>query len=114
MRASKCELVRAIDAACASSMNMRHGAMVAGGRPACNRFSGRKGSYDLSLHAEAAALQRAPCARGATIYVVRLGKCGEFRESMPCEQCQRLMRRLGVRKCVYSTDQGSFSSMLIG
>jgi deoxycytidylate deaminase len=113
MRKRERMIAHATGAALRSAMNMCHGAIVDGGVPACNRFSGRKGHYELSLHAEAAALRRAPCAKGATLYVVRLGSEGEYRESMPCDRCQSLMRRLGVRKCVFSTETGDIRTLML-
>lgn len=106
-------VAKAVDAAQQSGMQMCHGAVVDGRgcRAACNRFSGRTGPYDKSLHAEAAALRRATNAKGATMYVVRVGATGELRESMPCNMCQIVMRKAGVRKCVFSTAKGVLQTM---
>lgn len=99
-------------------MQMSHGAVVVGQRrrvcrAACNRFSGRKGCFEQSLHAEAAAVRAAPrhVVRGSTVYVVRLGAGGEVRESQPCPTCQALLRRVGVKKVVHSTCEGGFTVM---
>ena len=39
---------------------------------------------------------------GATIYVVRIGKKGEFRMSKPCPMCEAVMRHVGIKKVVYT------------
>ena len=40
------------------------------------------------------------------VFVVRVNVSGQFRNSKPCENCQRFMRRVGVQKVYFSTDSG--------
>jgi len=42
---------------------------------------------------------------GSTIYVVRIGKNGEFRMSKPCPMCHQALSHVGVRRVVYSIDE---------
>lgn len=44
-------------------------------------------------------------ARGATVYVARLGGRGQAL-SKPCEACDEVMREAGVKRCVYTTEDG--------
>ena len=41
---------------------------------------------------------------GATVYVARVGKCGEYRLSKPCSMCHAAMKHVGVKKVVYTID----------
>jgi len=41
---------------------------------------------------------------GATVYVCRVGKGGDFRLSRPCAMCYHAMKHVGVRKVVWSID----------
>jgi hypothetical protein len=45
--------------------------------------------------------------RKLTIYIVRLSSSGELRSSGPCVNCLRLIREFGIRKMVYSDEDGS-------
>lgn len=49
----------------------------------------------------------------SVVYVVRIRKNGDFAASRPCEGCQRLMRRVGVTKVLYSIDEHSCGAMLL-
>ena len=40
--------------------------------------------------------------QGATIYVARIGKAGDFKMSKPCEMCEAVLRHVGVRKVIYT------------
>ncbi len=42
---------------------------------------------------------------GATVYVCRVGKQGDFRLSKPCEMCVGTLRYVGVRRVVWSVDE---------
>ena len=42
-----------------------------------------------------------------TLYVGRLSKkTGNFAESKPCNHCLKMIKKYGIKKIVYSTDQG--------
>ena len=51
--------------------------------------------------------------RGATAYVVRINKEGELRMARPCEDCWAAMAAAGIRKVVYSKDDGRLESEYI-
>ena len=44
---------------------------------------------------------------GATVYVVRIGKGGEFRMSKSCPMCHQVLAHVVVKKVVYSIDEES-------
>ena len=44
--------------------------------------------------------------RKATVYVVRIGASGNFAESKPCAHCAAHLRRLAVKRVVYSVADG--------
>jgi hypothetical protein len=46
--------------------------------------------------------------RKCTIYVVRVGGSGHIRKSDPCKSCSRLIKQFGIKKIVYSNDDGGF------
>lgn len=62
--------------------------------------------YKHTLHAElSACLGLSECdLRGATLYNWRETKHGRMTQSKPCEVCQNVLRRFGVRKVYYTTD----------
>jgi tRNA(Arg) A34 adenosine deaminase TadA len=39
---------------------------------------------------------------GATIYVARVGKTGEFKMSKPCSMCHAAMKHVGIKRVVYT------------
>lgn len=57
---------------------------------------------DSSTHAEIGALRMASDARGATVYVARLGGHGPAL-SKPCEACEESLRAAGVKRVVWTT-----------
>ena len=42
---------------------------------------------------------------GATVYVVRINREGEFRLSKPCPMCHEVLKFCGIRKVVYTVDE---------
>jgi deoxycytidylate deaminase len=48
---------------------------------------------------------------GATIYVVRTNNQNELRMSKPCNMCEAAMRWVGIKKVVYSTNEGIFKEL---
>ena len=108
----------AAELASGSELGMHHGALVMRGRRVIgcgvNRYGARTLGSD-SVHAEVSALRGCgrECLQGVTVMVVRVGADGGLRESKPCEACQRFMRRMGVRKCMYSDFSSSIRSIQI-
>lgn len=64
----------------------------------------------FTTHAEAAAILRVRSKinlRGCTMYVARLRKKdGIVANSMPCESCQNILHKYGIKKCYYTTFGG--------
>lgn len=50
---------------------------------------------------------------GSDMYNLRLGLSGEPRNSMPCSGCISMMFDFGVKRCYYSTDDGSVAMIKI-
>ena len=42
--------------------------------------------------------------KGATIYVVRIGKSGDLKLSKPCDMCRDVLQHVGIKKVVYTID----------
>ena len=60
-----------------------------------------------SIHAEEMAIKDANfLAKGATLYVARVNRKGEDRDSKPCERCQVLIEKVGIKKVIYTTSYG--------
>lgn len=68
----------------------------------------RSNSYDNMLHAEVSALIGLDykTTKGATIYVFREKKTGELGISKPCPNCEVAIRNAGIKKVIYSSEQG--------
>ena len=105
----------------------RHGAvLVRGGtvlNTSCNKnkykaWAGRfrkcqKGH--ATLHAEIGAilgLDRS-MTEGGTVYVVRVGRTGDLKNSKPCPMCEAAMQFVGIKKVVYSSEDGKIETMRI-
>lgn len=79
-----------------------------------NRFRKKQRGH-ATLHAEIGAilgLDRA-MTEGATVYVVRIGRAGDLKNSKPCPMCEAVMQFVGVKKVVYSNENGEIESMRI-
>lgn len=59
--------------------------------------------WHMSEHAEEAAVRMTGSARGATAYVVRVGRDGRWRHAQPCIRCQALLDEFEI-KAVWSAD----------
>ena len=59
-----------------------------------------------TVHAEIGAILGVPRSKtaGATIYVVRINRNGQYRMSKPCPMCEDVLKFVGVKKVVYTTD----------
>lgn len=69
-------------------------------------------SYPESVHAEQQALLSSIRQRklhdleGATIFVSRINRCGMPKYSRPCPDCHTLLTNAGLKKVVYTTNEG--------
>lgn len=64
-----------------------------------------------TTHAEHAVVSLArDKAKGATVYVVRVGAKGDLRNSKPCEECLKMLYNSGVNRVVWSNTGGEFES----
>jgi hypothetical protein len=119
----------AISLARTSTMESRHGCVIVNQRRkggpilarGVNRHVGgasRAGRGVFSIHAEAAAAAGLLAIKAhdrrffekSTAYVARVGGEGgaTCRFSKPCPECQRLLRKLGVRTLYFTFDDASF------
>jgi len=66
-----------------------------------------------TLHAELGAILNMPrdSTEGADIYVVRVNKTGEIRNSKPCPMCYQAMKFVGIKRVFYSTGEGHYEMM---
>ena len=79
-----------------------------------NQFRKKQRGH-ATVHAEIGAilgLDRS-VTEGATIYVVRVGKCGDLKNSKPCPMCEAAMQYVGIKKVVYSSEDGKIETMRI-
>lgn len=60
------------------------------------------------IHAEIAAINNttAKFRNNSIVVVVRLNKSDELAISKPCDSCEKVMRKLGVKQVWYSTSEG--------
>ncbi len=66
----------------------------------------RKEPGHATLHAELGAilgLDRS-ITEGATVFVARVGKEGDFKMSKPCSMCHAAMKHVGIKRVVYTID----------
>ena len=75
-----------------------------------------KGANIGSLHAEVNSLRKCQHLKeasrvGLTVFVCRVNKMGEFRDSRPCERCQKFMKRWGISKVFYTKNGGEIEMM---
>jgi deoxycytidylate deaminase len=97
----------------------KHGAVLTkGGKvisTACNKdkfssFAKRFRNKDYgraTRHSEVSAVLNLPksVTDGATMYVVRVNRDGEFRLSAPCEMCYHTLQFTGVKKVIYTAGE---------
>ena len=79
-----------------------------------NQFRKKQRGH-ATVHAEIGAilgLDRS-VTEGATIYVVRVVKCGDLKNSKPCPMCEAAMQYVGIKKVVYSSEDGKIETMRI-
>lgn len=97
-------LTMAAKVASTSECRKLHGAVVVkhskvlGSSPNVNRNDPKYVDHNhCSIHAEVRALKRAGFPQRATVYVARVNRFGELRNSKPCEGCQSLIDELRCR-----------------
>jgi len=83
---------------------------VAHNKDQYNRFAGRfrnRGCGHATHHAELGAILGIDKSKtqGATIYVVRVNKEGDFRNSKPCDMCHEVLKFVGIKKAIYTTGE---------
>ena len=63
-----------------------------------------------TTHAEIGAILGMPkeLTSGADIFVVRLGKNGEFKLSKPCDMCFKALRFVGIKRVFYTVEENEF------
>lgn len=100
----------------------RHGAVLFNGgsviNVACNKnktcsFGARfrnPSAGRATLHAELGCILNVEkeCTQNADVYVVRINPAGQLKNSKPCPMCKEAMRFVGIKRCFYSTDYGTF------
>ena len=104
----------------------KHGAVLARGASIHNQgvnknqycsFAARfkKNPKHATIHAELGCILGVDrsITEGATVYVARINKTGEWKNSKPCKMCQAAMEHVGIRKAVYTIDQNTIGEMRI-
>jgi deoxycytidylate deaminase len=62
---------------------------------------------DCSFHAEQLAIRDAgKNLKGAKIYVARVNRNGNDRDSQPCPRCLLLIQSVGIKKIIYTSEKG--------
>lgn len=99
-----------------SKCRMKHGAVVVRGGRVLGTGTNKERNHPMivstdhikqhcSVHAEIDAIRKARDVSGATVYVARVNKRGQNRDSKPCSNCYKTMTELGIRKIVYTTSE---------
>lgn len=99
-----------------SKCRMKHGAVVVRGGRVLGIGVNKERNHPMivstnhikdhcSVHAEIDAIRKARDVSGATIYVARVNKRGQNRDSKPCKNCYDAMTELGIRKIIYTTSE---------
>ena len=76
-----------------------------------NRFR-RQGLGPATHHAELGCILGVDKSKttGATVYVVRINKLGQYRLSKPCPMCHEILKFCGVKKVVYTKNEHEIES----
>lgn len=61
-----------------------------------------------TIHAELGCVLGIPrnITTGADIYVCRINRRGEFRNSKPCAMCHEVLKHVGIKRVYYTGDEG--------
>lgn len=62
------------------------------------------GEFDKAVHAEYAAIKKAPYTIGTNIYIFRFLKDGGLANSRPCPDCRELIIKSKIRRIIYAKD----------
>jgi deoxycytidylate deaminase len=65
--------------------------------------------FNHGIHAELAAIFRVKNRenlRGATVYIFRQTKNGDFANARPCPMCYELIKNSGVKRIIYTVENG--------
>lgn len=95
---------------------MKHGSVIVkGGRVISTGFNKERSHPRIvstehikdhcSVHAEIDAIKKAKNVSGATIYVARINKRGEARDSRPCKNCFETIKNNGIKKVIYTMSE---------
>mgnify|MGYP000296549838 FL=1 len=104
--------------------NISHGAVLVKGGSVINASYNKDNSCSFgsrfrdpdrgraTLHAELGCILNLDksVTQGATIYVVRVGKRGDFKMSKPCPMCNGALKHVGIKKVFYTSDEGTLES----
>jgi tRNA(Arg) A34 adenosine deaminase TadA len=66
---------------------------------------------DCSYHAEEIAIREAgeDSIKGAIIYVARVNRHGNDRDSKPCSKCAILIKKAGIKRVVFTMEAGEIN-----
>jgi deoxycytidylate deaminase len=66
---------------------------------------------NCSYHAEEVAIREAgeDNVKGAIIYVARISKRGEDRDSKPCPKCASLIEQVGIKRVIFTMEAGELN-----
>lgn len=66
---------------------------------------------DCSYHAEEVAIREAGenNVKGAILYVARVNKQGQDRDSKPCPKCSKLIKDLGIKRVIFTMEAGEIN-----
>jgi len=93
---------------------MKHGAVIVKGGRVLATGMNKERNHPLivssehikthcSVHAEIDALKKAGNVRGATMYIGRVNRRGQERNSRPCDKCYVSIINSGIKKIVYTS-----------
>jgi len=71
-------------------------------------YTGKNRPFNNGIHAEISAINdtRASDREDAVVYVARYRKCGSLGCAKPCDACEKVLRKLGI-KTVWYSDYGN-------
>lgn len=100
-----------------STFNYRIGAVLTkGGRILNTGFNkvGHKSAWKdfSSVHAEEAACNLPISLTGSTLYIARIKKDNSTGLAKPCINCMAMLKSLGIKKIVYTTDTGTITERI--
>jgi deoxycytidylate deaminase len=66
---------------------------------------------DCSYHAEEVAIREAgeDNVKGAILYVARVNRHGNDRDSKPCSKCATLIKRVGIKRVIFTMEAGEIN-----